>query len=151
MTAPISPIPLRRLVQVYNGDEPKSYQGPDGRDYHFVTQVGVFVARPAVGDYYVTPDHRPHRACAWTNCDGRHLVVSVPTDGHEWSPSNRASNCTLKTDTLHRCWVLHGDPEVPSTLHVDKAGFTCTAGAGSIKFGDWHGFLDHGLLKTDQR
>jgi hypothetical protein len=29
-------------------------------------------------------------------------------------------------------------------VHVDKAGATCTAGAGSIIAGDWHGFLHNG-------
>lgn len=43
----------------------------------------------------------------------------------------------------HKCWVRHGEPP---DLHVDKAGVTCNAGAGSILSGDYHGFLHNGFL-----
>jgi hypothetical protein len=85
----------------------------------------------------------------WTNCNGRHLWCVLP-DGHRWDIMGRASNCTLTGDTLHRCWVLHGDPERGELVHVDKAGLTCTAGAGSILSplpGQWHGFLHRGKLR----
>lgn len=81
--------------------------------------------------YMVGPDHRS-------------LVVKCP-DGHEWMINNRASNCTLKDDNTHQCWVRHGKPE-DGTLHVDKNGNTCSAGAGSIATGKWHGFLHNGEL-----
>lgn len=55
-------------------------------------------------------------------------------DGHHWYIDNRASNCTKKDDDVHRCWVRHGRPE-DGTLHVDKSGNTCAAGAGSIDTG----------------
>lgn len=77
--------------------------------------------------------------------DGRSLVVKLPT-GHEWMIDGRASNCTLPTDDHHRCWVRHGRPE-DGTLHVDKNGLTCAAGAGSIVVPGWHGFLHNGRLK----
>lgn len=78
--------------------------------------------------------------------DGRHLVVACP-DRHLWSPDNRASNCTLPHDKEHRCWVRHG---VPPNITVDKNGYTCQAGAGSIVTPDngWHGFLRDGYLVT---
>ncbi|WP_316172391.1 hypothetical protein [Bradyrhizobium sp. SZCCHNRI2049] len=76
--------------------------------------------------------------------DGRSLVVKCP-DGWDWMIDARASNCTLPNDDTHHCWVRHGKPE-DGTLHVDKAGNTCAAGAGSIMTPNWHGFLHHGML-----
>lgn len=78
--------------------------------------------------------------------DGRALTVVCP-DGHHWFIDGRASNCTMKGDDMHRCWVRHGRPE-DGTLHVDKNGNTCAAGAGSIDTGKWHGFLHNGELHT---
>jgi len=48
---------------------------------------------------------------------------------------------------VHRCWVRHGRPE-DGTLHVDKNGVTCAAGAGSIVAGNFHGFLHGGFLTS---
>lgn len=76
--------------------------------------------------------------------DGRALVVVTP--GGLWHVDDRASNCTLPDDDEHRCWVRHGRPE-DGTLHVDKNGLTCAAGAGSIVAGAFHGFLHHGVLR----
>lgn len=56
-----------------------------------------------------------------------------------------ASNCTMPDDKNHKCWVRHGRPE-DGTLHVDKNGHTCAAGAGSIVAGNYHGFLHNGHL-----
>lgn len=76
--------------------------------------------------------------------DGRCLVVQTPAG--EWMVDSRASNCTKPADDEHRCWVRHGKPE-DGTLHVDKNGLTCAAGAGSIDMnGRWHGFLHSGEL-----
>jgi hypothetical protein len=80
----------------------------------------------------------PH---GWTNCDGKHLNGVTPDLWH-WDMMSRASNCTLREDTLHRCWVVHNNDGV---IHVDKAGLTCQAGAGSIVSPKgWHGFLHNG-------
>jgi hypothetical protein len=76
--------------------------------------------------------------------DGRVLVCICP-DGHPWTIDARASNCTLPHDDDHWCWCRHGRPE-DGTLHVDKQGVTCAAGAGSIDTGQWHGFLHNGQL-----
>jgi hypothetical protein len=76
--------------------------------------------------------------------DGRCLVAVLP-NGHHWYIDSRASNCTLPEDKVHRCWVRHGRPE-DGTLHVDKNGVTCAAGAGSIQMDDFHGFLHHGMI-----
>lgn len=76
--------------------------------------------------------------------DGRCLVVRLP-DGHDWMIDSRASNCTLPQDNSHHCWVRTGRPE-DGTLHVDKNGNTCAAGAGSILTDKWHGFLHNGML-----
>jgi len=75
--------------------------------------------------------------------DGRCLYVRTP--GGDWCPDHRASNCTLPDDNQHKCWVRHGRPE-DGTLHVDKNGLTCAAGAGSIGQKTWHGFLHNGEL-----
>lgn len=75
--------------------------------------------------------------------DGRCLVVKTP--GGEWVIDSRALNCTIPQDDVHCCWVRHGRPE-DSTLHVDKNGYTCAAGAGSIVCGSYHGFLHQGHL-----
>lgn len=92
-------------------------------------------------------EHNPpdHCSARWTNCDGRHVQVVLP-NGHSWDVDSRANNCGSPDDTEHRCWVRVGDPEQPSTLHVAKDGRTCEAGAGSIRAGDYHGFLQHGAL-----
>ena len=69
--------------------------------------------------------------------------LHVITPGGEWNIDARASNCTMKNDRFHRCWVRHG---LPPDVHVDKIGFTCGAGAGSIICGGYHGFLHNGKL-----
>jgi hypothetical protein len=91
------------------------------------------------------------RNCWWMpkgrrDDEGRFLEVKLPT-GHTWNPQARASNCTMPDDHTHRCWVQHGRPE-DGTLHVDKVGLTCAAGAGSIVVPGWHGFLHNGELRS---
>lgn len=76
----------------------------------------------------------------WTNCDGKHLMAILP-NGHHWDIHSRASNCTMKDDGLHRCWVISGT--VPD-ITVGKGGVTCGAGAGSIAVPGYHGFLQNG-------
>lgn len=78
----------------------------------------------------------------WTGADGLALIVRCP-DGRDWHIDGPASNCTMKGDHVHKCWVRHG---VPPVLTVDKNGNTCQAGAGSIQTGTWHGFLRNGVL-----
>lgn len=76
------------------------------------------------------------------NCDGTHLMAILP-NGHEWDIDGRASNCTMKHERLHRCWVRCGEPP---HVHVDKNGHTCAAGAGSISVTGYHGFLHNGFF-----
>ena len=76
--------------------------------------------------------------------DGK-MVVCVLPNGDHWHIDSRASNCTMKTDKAHRCWVRHGT--VGQVIHVDKNGNTCQAGAGSIAVDGWHGFLHNGELR----
>lgn len=92
----------------------------------------------------------------WIGPDGLCLVVKTP--GGDWLVDSEASNCTRTqwtpadgggkrwTGRTHYCWIRHGDPRKPETLHVDKNGNTCSAGAGSIQAGSYHGFLHHGEL-----
>lgn len=80
----------------------------------------------------------------WKGPDGRSLTVILP-DGTPWCIDGRANNCTMPKDDVHKCWVRHGKPE-DGTLHIDKAGNTCAAGAGSIATPKYHGFLHNGYL-----
>lgn len=85
----------------------------------------------------------------WTSAhdkgpDGRTLMAMTP--GGQWCIDGQASNCTKKEDRgaygkAHRCWVRHG---TPPNVTVDKNGLTCSAGAGSIVAGTYHGFLRNG-------
>ncbi|MEW5927801.1 MAG: hypothetical protein AB1941_09965 [Gemmatimonadota bacterium] len=85
-------------------------------------------------------------------CGPDGIALCVATPGGEWYVDSQASNCTRPSDLSHKCWVRHGDPRDPQgvrtgrPLHVDKAGDTCAAGAGSIQAGSFHGFLHHGWL-----
>lgn len=81
----------------------------------------------------------------WDNHKGPHLMCILPNND-QWNIDSRASNCGSPNDRNHRCWIRHGDPEL-GNIHVDKNGLTCTAGAGSIDMGGWHGFLHNGELK----
>lgn len=109
--------------------------------------------------FFVNMDRGDEHDChsGWSNCDGNHLHCVLPGD-HHWDIDSRASNCTMKDDKLHRCWVRHGEPQrmLPvgpngalrnGVIHVDKNGLTCRAGAGSIIVPGFHGFLHHGMLK----
>jgi hypothetical protein len=98
---------------------------------------------------HFAPDGTSERCFFWDNCnDPRgHLVCELP-DGHPWDIEGRASNCTMPEDKTHRCWVRHGDPDKGEPVHVDKAGHTCAAGAGSIATPGYHGFLHNGQLTS---
>ena len=80
--------------------------------------------------------------------DGLTIFCKVPGDevGHIWMIDGRASNCTMREDHAHRCWVRHGT--IGDRLTVDKKGNTCQAGGGSIAVRGWHGFLRDGRLVT---
>jgi hypothetical protein len=102
---------------------------------------------PEPGDMFWAPWYHgelKQHYCPWDNCsDPRgHLMVVLP-NGHIWDVDGRASNCDMKEDRTHRCWVRHGDPP---NVHVYKNGHTCHAGAGSILSGNYHGFLHNGEL-----
>lgn len=84
----------------------------------------------------------PARGASYLFVEGPQLTVVCP-NGAEWTIDSRASNCTLPYDYEHRCWVRHGDPP---NVTVDKNGLTCAAGGGSIQAGDYHGFLQNGVL-----
>jgi hypothetical protein len=77
----------------------------------------------------------------WVGADGRCLIVRTP--GGDWMIDSRCSNCTMPDDNVHKCWVRHGEPP---NITVDKNGNTCSAGAGSILCGSYHGFLREGYL-----
>lgn len=99
------------------------------------------------GDMFFLQNHYDDHHChaGWSNCDGKHLHVVLP-EGTHWDVDSRANNCTMRDDTVHRCWVRHGDPTKGEPVHVDKQGVTCHAGAGSIVVPGYHGFLHHGQL-----
>ena len=104
--------------------------------------------KPQPGDMYWASWYHQDGRCVlgkWDNCnDPRgHLMVVLP-NGHTWDIDGRASNCDMKDERTHRCWVRHGEPP---NITVDKGGHTCHAGAGSIIGGEWHGFLRNGVLE----
>lgn len=76
--------------------------------------------------------------------DKRALMVVLPGGVH-WHVDSTANNCTRPGDTVHKCWVRSGSVD-HDTVHVDKNGDTCQAGAGSIVVPGWHGFLHNGYL-----
>lgn len=80
---------------------------------------------------------------SWAGPDGIHLMVRLP-NGRDWHVDSKASNCP-RPDEPHQCWVRHGDPR-HDRVTVDKNGYTCSAGAGSIQAADYHGFLRDGVL-----
>lgn len=94
------------------------------------------------GSMYWTDHTDMHECFHWDNCDGRHLHVVLP-NGHPWDIDSRANNCTLPDNRTHRCWVREGEPP---NVTAGKAGDTCSAGAGSILSGSYHGFLQGGVL-----
>lgn len=83
-----------------------------------------------------------HDTPFWCGSDGRSLMVILP-NGHEWHIDGPCSNCTLPDDKTHKCWCRSG--EIPK-ITVDKNCNTCSAGAGSILAGNYHGFLRDGVL-----
>lgn len=126
----------------------------------YATPDASWIGMPRVGDcyyadWYGCAERKGDCVHGWTNCNGCHVIIHVPNpggftkpgyeEGHWWDVNGRASNCTLPDDTLHRCWVVHGAPE-QENLHVDKAGLTCDAGAGSLDTGRWHGHCLGGEL-----
>jgi hypothetical protein len=120
----------------------------------YATPDRNWIGMPEVGDCYWADwyecDKRGGNCIhGWTNCDGKHLFVHLPGGSqpeNEWHDlMSRASNCTMRSDTLHRCWIVNGRPE-DGNLHVDKSGVTCQAGGGSIDTGRWHGCLHNNEL-----
>lgn len=99
-------------------------------------------SKPEPGDIYETDFHEPDHCPYWSNCSGIHRYAILPNGDH-WDLDSRASNCTMRDDRMHRCWVAHGSIK-DGTINVDKNGFTCAAGAGSIAADGWHGFLRNG-------
>jgi hypothetical protein len=97
---------------------------------------------PEPGDLYESHWHESGKCIYWDNCSGQHLQAVLPNGDH-WDLNSRASNCTMRQDRTHRCWIVSGDPR-DGTVHVDKNGVTCAAGAGSIAVEGYHGFLHHG-------
>jgi hypothetical protein len=77
----------------------------------------------------------------WDNETEPHLYVETP--GGTWDIDSRASNCPIKDDKQHRCWVRRG---TPPEITVDKHGVTCNAGVGDVQIGKWHGWLEAGEL-----
>lgn len=102
--------------------------------------------QPEPGDVFEMPWYHHDDKCfeGWENCDGYHCTVVLPNGSH-WHVQSRACNCTLPNDNIHRCWVVHGRG---ASMHVDKGGHTCAAGAGSVLVTGWHGFLVHGELRS---
>lgn len=118
-----------------------SWQLFTGHLYRKASSGELFTLRDApVGAMWNAPWYAEHKD--WSGPDGRSLVVKTP--GGDWMIDGKCSNCTLPNDDVHKCWVRHGEPP---DLTVDKNGVTCSAGAGSILCGAYHGFLRNGWLE----
>jgi hypothetical protein len=159
----MSPVPLRLIIEMVTDkpcEEPECVgeKAHTFKSYTYRLVDGTIVEDLKVGDVYLSIRETGH-TCPWTNCDGKHLIClvpgKVPNTGkeyiHRWNVDGRASNCTMPEDTVHRCWIKHGDIAKPYTLHVDKSGNTCKAGAGSIQVQGWHGYLDKGYVSENRR
>jgi len=109
------------------------YSGsPDGR----LLTIGEF--KPgATWDAFWMPEHMK-------GPDGISMMCILP-NGLPWLVDGKASNCTRPKDKKHRCWVREGDPR-KANVTAGKKGDTCSAGAGSIQAGNYHGFLRNGIL-----
>jgi hypothetical protein len=89
--------------------------------------------------------YAPHYDHIYTP-QGEHCLM-CKTPGGEWCIDSQASNCTIPDDRRqerHHCWVLTG---LPPDVTAGKGGPTCSAGAGSIQCGSYHGFLRNGYLE----
>ena len=78
---------------------------------------------------------------------GEHNLV-VKTPGGEWCIDSQSSNCGQPEDhqqKFHHCWIRHGI--APNITVSKEGGPTCSAGAGSIQCGSYHGFLRDGWLE----
>jgi len=93
----------------------------------------------------VSPEGIDHSEKYYKNLrgdDGHSIVCKLPGD-HIWYIDGSCSNCDRRQEP-HHCWVRHGT--IGDALTVDKAGNTCSAGAGSVIVDGWHGFLRNGAL-----
>lgn len=129
---------------------PPAHTGPAYTRPGFVmplTVVDAAMPNKPPGSVFIRHWHKDEPCPYWDNCNGDHVTVVLP-NGRWWDVMARASNCDLRDDKTHRCWVLRGSLEDLSTLTVDKDGHTCGAGQGSIQADDFHGFLRGGQLEA---
>lgn len=131
----------RRAPCMYCGALPPDDQSPHAGS-HAVWDTATGELEPGCMFF---EEHEPGKCFWWDNCDGRHLHVVCP-DGHPWDVDGRASNCTKKDDRLHRCWVRAGEPPNVTVTKASPGHPSCSAGAGSISTGAYHGFLRGGVL-----
>lgn len=94
----------------------------------------------AMWDAWWMPRKRP-----WVGPDGITLMVQLP-NLWTWHVDGPCSNCTLPNDREHYCWTRKGDPRTGNVDVGKHYGRTCSAGAGSIQAGNYHGFLRDGYL-----
>lgn len=106
----------------------------DAQDWSHLDEEGVKRVQNPDGSM-------PARHPSFIFAEGPQLTVMTP--GGRWVIDSRASNCGSPYDYNHRCWIRHGEPP---NITVDKNGATCSAGAGSIQCGSYHGFLQNGEL-----
>ncbi|MET0602946.1 MAG: hypothetical protein ABW167_13260 [Baekduia sp.] len=109
--------------------------------------IGAVSSMAWEGEVFVpTPHVHEDGLSVIVRCPGGHPRNGIEDPGYDWYVDAPANNCTRRGEP-HRCWVRHGDPR-DGTLHVDKNGDTCAAGAGSIVTPRWHGFLHGGQLRS---
>ena len=124
------------------------YEFQDG-DEKQIFSLGQYVCDEKPGELYNIREAPPGAIWRATwyedikslcGVDGRAYIIQTP--GGSWHIDGTASNCNLP-GVEHKCWCRHG--EAPN-FTVDKTGVTCSAGAGSILFPNYHGFLRDGYL-----
>jgi hypothetical protein len=92
----------------------------------------------------VDPDYLAQNAYYHQTADNR--VLNVQTPGGSWCIDSYCSNCTRRGEP-HSCWCRHGEaPNITVDKIPNPGETTCSAGAGSIQCGDYHGFLRNGFL-----
>lgn len=145
----------------WTGDYSPSVDGVSSRIYRNVATGELKSSRELpVGalwaldrKFYSADDKTEPPPDAFPACGSDGLSIACNClGGHHWYIDGKASNCTMKDDHKHRCWVRHGT--VGEKLTVDKNGQTCKAGAGSFYMGydhktgnhSWHGFLENGVM-----
>jgi len=132
---------------VYASEDYKMMQQLSRKAWGLIVIYNTDSGKPEPGDMFWRESYKtePHKNFYWDNAEENDLIVILP-NGMEWNIDSRASNCTLPNDRTHRCWHRTG---TPPNITVTRGG--CPVGAGSIRSGNYHGFLRNGEFTNNIR